>query len=106
MHATDLVAGDIVQIEEGINIPCDGLVIRGMDVKTDESAMTGETDPVKKDTIEKCKLAKAKLTRAEIESASSKIPSPILLSGTKIMIGEGEFVVIVVGDDSCVGKIR
>ncbi len=35
-----------------------------------------------------------------------KCPSPILLSGTKIVSGEGYFLCIVVGVDSCSGKIR
>jgi len=34
-----------------MNIPCDGFVVRGIEVKTDESAMTGETDPIKKGTL-------------------------------------------------------
>lgn len=33
------------------------------------------------------------------------IPSPIMLSGTKVLSGEGKMVVLVVGDSSCVGKI-
>ncbi len=39
-------------------------------------------------------------------SKSHAIPTPIILSGTKIVSGEGFFVVIVVGNDSCAGKIR
>lgn len=33
------------------------------------------------------------------------IPSPLMLSGTQVVTGEGWFVVIVVGKFSCVGKI-
>ena len=44
LHIDQLVVGDIIQIEEGISIPCDGFIIKAADVKTDESAMTGETD--------------------------------------------------------------
>ena len=29
-----------------------------------------------------------------------------MLSGTKVLTGEGRFIVVVVGDDSCVGKIK
>jgi len=43
-----------VQIFEGIEIPTDGLVIQASEVTTDESAMTGETDPLKKNTIAAC----------------------------------------------------
>ncbi len=33
------------------------------------------------------------------------MPSPVILSGTQIATGEGWFIVIVVGKNSCVGKI-
>ena len=39
-------------------------------------------------------------------SKTHAIPTPIILSGTKIVSGEGFFLVIVVGNDSCAGKIR
>ena len=35
-----------------------------------------------------------------------EIPSPILMSGTKVLTGDGRMMVIVVGDHSCIGKIR
>ena len=37
-----------------MNIPVDGLVISGNGIMTDESAMTGETDHLPKDTVERC----------------------------------------------------
>jgi len=92
-----------------MNIPCDGLVIKASEVATDESAMTGETDAIKKGTIKFCSDFKSnKSNRIDYEDSlhTKKVPSPVLLSGTKIMSGEGLFVVIVVGPDSCAGKIR
>jgi len=38
-----------------MEIPADGIVLEASDLTTDESAMTGETDPVKKNTLETCK---------------------------------------------------
>lgn len=35
-----------------------------------------------------------------------EIPSPALLSGTKVLEGEGLFIACTVGDNSCEGKIR
>ena len=91
-----------------MNIPCDGFVVKAIEVSTDESAMTGETETIKKGTIEFCEGSKNASNRIDYEDSlrQKKIPSPILLSGTKIMSGEGYFVVIVVGADSCSGKIR
>lgn len=37
-----------------MEIPADCLVIEAAELSTDESAMTGETDPIKKDTYEHC----------------------------------------------------
>lgn len=69
--------------------------------------MTGETDPLKKETIEAC-FQKRNEIRNEGEEKNAdhhSVPSPILLAGTKILTGEGIFMVIVVGDASSVGKI-
>jgi Ca2+-transporting ATPase/Ca2+ transporting ATPase len=38
-----------------MNIPVDGVVLRASGVLTDESAMTGESDEIKKDSLEMCK---------------------------------------------------
>lgn len=35
-----------------------------------------------------------------------EIPSPALLSGTKIIEGEGWYIICVVGSQSCLGKVR
>lgn len=48
------MTGDIVVIEDGMPIPADALLIEGTDVETDESAMTGETDPIKKASLQEC----------------------------------------------------
>lgn len=70
--------------------------------------MTGESDPVVKNNLTHC-IAK----KAEIESAGGKntadrheVPSPIMLSGTKVLTGDGKMMVLVVGDSSCIGIIR
>jgi P-type E1-E2 ATPase len=54
LHSKYLVCGDIIQIVEGMNIPCDGFVLKGNEVLTDESAMTGETDAIRKGSMMKC----------------------------------------------------
>ena len=59
-------------------------LIEGNGIKIDEAALTGESDAMKKETYEKC---------MEIKGKSSKVPSPLILSGT-------------VGDHSQKGIIR
>ena len=101
------MVGDVIQIFEGTEIPADGLVIASSELMTDESAMTGETDPLKKNTISQCiqKRNEIQSEGAEKEADHHSVPSPVLLSGTKVISGEGFFLVIVVGDSSSVGKI-
>jgi len=44
----DIYVGDILIINNGDKLPIDGVVIKGVELKADESAMTGETDQVPK----------------------------------------------------------
>jgi magnesium-transporting ATPase (P-type) len=34
------------------------------------------------------------------------VPSPVMMSGTRVLTGEGKMIVTVVGPLSCLGKIR
>jgi P-type E1-E2 ATPase len=49
-----LVNGDVIEIKVGLIIPCDGFIIEANSVEIDESAMTGESDIIKKNTLEEC----------------------------------------------------
>ncbi len=48
------MVGDIIKIKAGMNVPVDGVIIRCSGVSVDESAMTGESDELKKDSLEIC----------------------------------------------------
>ena len=54
LRNTEIMVGDLVQIEEGMQLPSDGIVVRSTELKCDESSMTGETDFVKKDPYHDC----------------------------------------------------
>ena len=45
----DIVVGDILVLEEGDRIPADALLFQANDLLVDESLLTGESEPVKKD---------------------------------------------------------
>jgi P-type Ca2+ transporter type 2C len=47
--ATEVVPGDIINIEEGDTIPADARVIQSIALQTSEAALTGESLPVSKD---------------------------------------------------------
>ena len=48
INAEELVVGDVVEVEEGDRIPADCRVLSAIDFRCDESALTGESRPVKK----------------------------------------------------------
>jgi len=47
--ATEVVPGDLVQVEAGDLIPADGRIVRSATLETQEAALTGESAPVAKD---------------------------------------------------------
>ena len=54
MHQDLLLVGDIVDIREGMEVPADGLLLDANEITTDESAMTGETEPIHKNILKGC----------------------------------------------------
>lgn len=110
INVDDLKVGDIAKIVTGMSIPCDAILLPGASgVTSDESAMTGESEELKKDSFENCIERRDELVQemGGIEKVSDKeIPSPLLISGTQIQTGEGYFLIVVVGEHSMKGKIN
>ena len=86
MHVSNIVSGDLIKIFEGMDIPADGYVIEGHELTTDESAMTGETDPIKKVMFSECLQKRDQIVAEGGKNTCSKheVPSPVILSGTKV----------------------
>lgn len=111
IHVNDIKVGDLVKIRTGMAIPCDGVVVTGTGITTNESAMTGESIELKKDPLHMCFIKQEEKEEEQRrrggtpEHHSHDLPSPVMLSGTEVQTGEGFFMVIVVGKNSCVGKI-
>ncbi len=95
-----------------MEIPTDGLIIEADEVLCDESAMTGETEPLIKNTLSDCIQKRNEFMKSNPDGPSSKIshhheiPSPLILSGSRVLQGEGKFLVLVVGPKSCLGRIQ
>lgn len=109
LHHNFLHVGDIINVEYGMAVPVDGLVIKASQLSVDEAAMTGESDEMKKEIQDVCVARQrdkagegAKISKL---SAAHELPSPILMSGTNIAGGEGKMMCIMVGEESCLGQI-
>jgi Ca2+-transporting ATPase len=77
----DIVVGDLVMLEAGDGVPADGWVINADDLHVDESAFTGESEPVAKDHGDS------------------------ILKGTYITAGKSMLLVAAVGDATQMGDI-
>lgn len=55
IHKNHIKVGDLIKIVNGMNIPVDGVVIKGVGIMSDESAMTGESDHLSKEAYDKCR---------------------------------------------------
>ena len=54
INVDKIMVGDLVQVKAGMEIPVDAVLIRGSGVTVNESAMTGESDEIKKEPLDLC----------------------------------------------------
>ena len=94
IRAEDLVPGDIVILEEGRIVPADIRLISEMNLKTDESSLTGESLPVEKD---------ADFVFSEEVGVGDRIN--MVYMSTPVVYGHGEGVVVRTGMNTETGKI-
>lgn len=93
LPAEALVPGDILLLQAGDKIPADARLFRARNLKVEEAILTGESIPVEK-------------TTAAVEhEASLGERQGMVHSGTLIVAGQGEAVVVATGDDSEIGRI-
>lgn len=108
-HPEELVVGDLVILKSGMEIYGDGVIIESNSVEVDESSMTGESEPQRKEIMRRCIIEHEKFLAHEANSTVKKdfpVPSMVLLAGTKVVAGEGKYVVINVGPNSAIGSIK
>ena len=91
---TQLVPGDLVIIGEGIRVPADAILIDGDVLEVDESALTGESNPLTKKPASQTKPA---LPDRETSSA--------LFASTLVLRGQGLAEVVRTGAKTEVGRI-
>src|SRR5690625_241939 len=94
IEAEELVPGDIVLLESGDRIPADLRLISLNNLKVEESALTGESEAVEK----------------ELEpSEAGAVPGDrtcMLFSGTSVVNGRAQGVVVATGSETELGKIN
>lgn len=111
LHPDELVVGDLVLLAAGMEVQGDGFLVEACLVEADESSMTGESEPVKKDVLHRCVIEKEREESRAKAGGPHTVSSPVLLAGTKVapaqqvLSGEGKYVVINVGPNSAIGKI-
>lgn len=81
--AADLIPGDVVCLEAGRQVPADLDIITSINLKVEESALTGESVPVSKNTKDRNKA----------------------YMSTNVTYGRGEGIVTAIGMDTEIGKI-
>ena len=93
LDASELVVGDVISLDAGDKVPADARILSAVSLKVDESVLTGESLAVdKEDSI----LVGHKLIQEQ---------SNILFSGTSVVNGRAEAVVIYTAMETEIGKI-
>ncbi|KAI9449865.1 Ca-transporting ATPase [Lactarius psammicola] len=121
VHVHQVVVGDVVLLEPGQVIPCDGVFLSGHNVRCDESSATGELDTTKKLSYEECiALRDKRLMEIDLNGRSGDgegigasqwktnasglellgHADCFIVSGSKVLEGVGSYVVISVGTNS------
>ncbi|KAL9546507.1 hypothetical protein MBANPS3_006634 [Mucor bainieri] len=125
----DIQVGDVLFLEPGDIVAADGIFIEGHNVRCDESAATGESDAVRKQTFEACwKLhledqqehksasdflavpnsnsnqAGSSISSKTVPQHHKSVPDPFIISGSKVLEGVCTYLVTGVGVNSYYGR--
>lgn len=94
IDAAELVPGDIIKLEAGDFIPADARLLHSVSLKSEESALTGESVPSEKDAEEDVE-----------EKAPLGDRHNMVFSGCSVTYGTATAVVTATGMDTEMGKI-
>ena len=92
--AQQLVPGDIIYLEAGNAIPADGSLLESINLRIQESVLTGESEPVEKTTD---------VTKKEHPSLGDQHNR--IFAGTVVTMGRGTSVITETGMNTELGKI-
>jgi P-type Ca2+ transporter type 2C len=94
IRATELVVGDILELEAGDAVPADARLLQALNLATEESSLTGESTPVGKD-------AQALVA----DDAPLGDRATMLFVGTNVVRGKGRAVVVATGTKTELGAL-
>ena len=89
-----ITIGDVILLENGDKVVADGRLIESVDLLIDESALTGESVPTKKESLSVLTVGTPLAERRNM-----------VYSGTFVTAGFGKMVVTSIGDNTEIGKI-
>jgi calcium-translocating P-type ATPase len=92
---TAVVPGDVVELAEGDHVPADGRILAAAGLRVDQSALTGEAQPV----------FKLPLRADGRENVPRLERSELVFAGTSVVAGAGTLLVTATGMDTEVGGI-
>ncbi len=94
INAEELVVGDIIELESGTYVPADCRLLESYNLKIEESSLTGETEPVLKDSSI---IAKRDIALGDMLNMA--------FMASIVVNGHGKAVVTETGMNTKVGKI-
>jgi Ca2+-transporting ATPase len=94
LPASELVPGDVIRLEAGNYVPADGRLLEAVNLKVEESSLTGESLPVEKSAEAVC--------RRDTPAADRK---NMVMAATMIVYGRGTALVTATGMKTEAGKI-
>src|SRR6185436_17945939 len=89
--ARDVVRGDLVLLDEGERVPADGLLRSARNLEIDESLLTGESAPVRKE--------------ASTSAGPGADGTCLVFAGTLVTAGTGTAEIVATGPRSELGRI-
>jgi Ca2+-transporting ATPase len=92
IQSTGIVPGDVVILEQGTRVPADMRIIKTSEMKIDEAILTGESQPVTKET-------------SPLKAAALADRKNMCYMGTVVSYGRGVGVVVSTGMNTEMGKI-
>ena len=98
---TDLVVGDIVDLQQGDRVPADCILIDEMNITVDQQYYFPNQPP----NVEKEQSQVYGPDQGEPDNHSQN-PDPFMLTDSKIMTGQGKAIICAVGENTLLARLR